>query len=570
MLVIATVVLNVTSVSGQIRRQPFSSLTKTEQERVWKSRVERANRVLKGIDESKTKDWAINVLETAVTQDSSALAMNSLGIAYLQGNGVEADTTMGISWMEKAGQQGYSNAYHDLGIVYKYSKYGVGQDFKKAYSYFNIGAKLCGLSCLYDKGYMLYKGLGCQQDYAEAVKCFKRAAKERHLPSIYMLGLCYRNGYGVERDEEQATDLLFRAAMLGYRDAREELDRPNAENSLYDPEVQAPAYMPEISPVVNDTCLLAGSYHGCLLTYDWSGQYVIGEKPMYMTIHKDGPEVSGLLSLGADTVSFAAELTTDNRLDFSKGGLSQKERYTTNGTVKYRIDNVLFDICNSKISGRLNLYSLSQKEPERPMCFELVRNGQESLAQQCTASKVTVSPEYPGRKTDSPFSHRFPLTINSQNVVGKWKCAAGFIKELGLPIEGMKGNCKFRKDGTFRVRINSGYRMHKLIIITIKGTYQIEGDSITTKVRPDDISCYIDPRVSYPDPIEILDDWKTMNRKDIQQTVFDVSASHAVRQSEKIKNRMLKFWRWEKEPVRLSKKRLFIGYKAMFKKSETK
>jgi hypothetical protein len=120
---------------------------------------------------------------------------------------------------------------------------------------------------------------------------------------------------------------------------------------------------------------------------------------MYMTIHKDGPEVSGLLSLGADTVSFEAKLTTDNRLDFSKGGLSQKERYTTNGTVKYRIDNVLFDIWNSKISGRLNLYSLSQKEPERPMCFELVRNGQESLAQQCTASKVTVSP--------NPFGYSF-------------------------------------------------------------------------------------------------------------------------------------------------------------------
>jgi hypothetical protein len=57
-----------------------------------------------------------------------------------------------------------------------------------------------------------------------------------------------------------------------------------------------------------------------------------------------------------------------------------------------------------------------------------------------------------------------------------------------------------------------------------------------------------------------------MNSKDIQQTVFDVSASHAVRQSEKIKNRMLKFWRWEKEPVRMTKRHLMIGYKAMFKK----
>lgn len=159
-----------------------------------------------------------------------------------------------------------------------------------------------------------------------------------------------------------------------------------------------------------------------------------------------------------------------------------------------------------------------------------------------------------------------PLAMNAQNAVGKWKCSAEFLEKLGFSNDRMKGNCKFKKDGTFKVRINSGNRMHKLIIITIEGTYQIEDDSITTNVRPDDISCYIDPRVSYPDPIEITDDWKTMNRKDIQQTVFDISASHAERQSEKLKNRMLKFWRWEKEPIKLTKKRLFIGYKAMFTK----
>ena len=433
MLIVVALIIDVANVTGQIRQYPFSSLSKSEQSRVWKSRVEHANRVLKGVDESKTKEWAIKVLEAAVTNDSSALAMNSLGIAYLQGNGVEADSTKGISWMEKAGQHGYVQAYHDLGIIYKYPKKVVEPDFKKAFFYFNLGAELCGLGCLYDKGYMLYKGLGCHQDYAEAVKCFKKAAKERHIPSIYMLGLCYRNGYGVERDEEQATDLLYRAAMLGYRDAKEELERPNAENCLYAPEVQAPAYMPEIFPVVNDTSLLFGSYHGCLLTYDWSGQYVISEKPMYMKVHKEGPKISGLLSLGTDTVSFTAYLTTDNRLDFSKGSLRQKERYTAKGTVKYRLENLLFDIWDEKICGRLNLYSLSQKEPERPMYFELMRDGQEPLEQQNAASNIIVSSNPFGYSFSAEFEllESSPVKVRIFNVNGMmvWQKDYGCLDE---------------------------------------------------------------------------------------------------------------------------------------------
>ena len=381
MLVIATVVLNVTSVSGQIRRQPFSSLTKTEQKRVWKSRVERANRVLKGIDESKTKDWAINVLETAVTQDSSALAMNSLGIAYLQGNGVEADTTMGISWMEKAGQQGYVHAYYNLGYIYRFAEYGMKQDFKKAYGYFSSGADKGSADCMYVKGMMLYKGTGCDQNYTEAFRCFKEAAEKRHRPSLYMLGLCYRNGYGVERDSDLATEYLYRSAMLGYRDAREELERPNPENCLGDfhADGNIPDEMPQVSPSVNDTSLIAGCYYGYLATYDWSGKHLIGEKPMSMTVQKHGPAVTGQMVLGTDTVPFRANLTEDQRIDFTSGSLKMDERYTTSGAVKYRLINILYDVWNEKIRGRLNLYSLSQKEPERPMYFELMREGQQTF-----------------------------------------------------------------------------------------------------------------------------------------------------------------------------------------------
>ncbi|MBR1449437.1 MAG: SEL1-like repeat protein [Prevotella sp.] len=408
MLVIATVVLNVTSASGQIRRQPFSSLTKPEQKRLWKSRVERANRVLKGIDESKTKDWAINVLETAVTEDSSALAMNSLGIAYLQGNGVKADSIRAVSWFERAGQHGYAYAYYHLGALYRFAMYGVEQNFKKAYDYFSLGAEKGSTDCMYVKGMMLYKGTGCHQNYTEAFQCFKDASEKRHRPSLYMIGLCYRNGYGVGTDSDLATEYLYRSAMLGYRDAKEELERPNPENYLENlyTDGNIPDEMPQISPTVNDTSLIAGCYHGYLATYDWSGKYLIGEKPMSMIVRKKGAEVTGQMVLGTDTVPFTANLTEDNRLDFMSGSLKMNDRYTTSGAVKYRLTNVLYDVWNEKIRGRLNLYSLSQKEPERPMFFELKRDGMQTLLQQDNKNNIAIMP--------NPFEKSFTINLELQ------------------------------------------------------------------------------------------------------------------------------------------------------------
>ena len=380
-LLIIAIVIGLVSASGQIRQYPFSSLSKSEQSRVWKSRIERAERVLKGIDEDKSKEWAVKVLEAAVANDSSAKAMNSLGLVYMSGNGVEADSTIGISWFEKAGQHGYVHAYYNLGYIYRFAEYGVKQDFKKAYDYFSQGALKGSLECMYIKGMMLYKGAGCNQNYTEAFKCFKKASEKRHRPSLYMLGLCYRNGYGVEKDSDLATEYLYRSAMLGYRDAREELERPNPENCLGDfhADGNIPDEMPQVSTSVNDTSLIAGCYHGYLATYDWSGKHLIGEKPMSMTVQKHGPAVTGQMVLGTDTVPFRANLTEDQRIDFTSGSLKMDERYTTSGAVKYRLINILYDVWNEKIRGRLNLYSLSQKEPERPMFFELMREGQQTF-----------------------------------------------------------------------------------------------------------------------------------------------------------------------------------------------
>lgn len=371
---------------------------------------------------------AVNVLKSSKTDrarqrnvtaweedaaNGSPYAMHKLGLAYAGGRGVECDSAKAVYWLEKVGNRGYVKAYHELGFVFKYPKCGMRQDFERAYHYFCIGAKRGSVACIYDKGFMLYKGLGCKQDYKNAVKCFKTAANRGSKPSLYMLGLCYRNGYGVGKNLKKAYKYLKRSAALGYRDAREELERSNEETYLHEAMAGSPDYSyvtsktPDVPSMVNDTGMIAGNYHGYLVMYDWSGQFLLGEKPLTMSVNKKWNGVDGFIVIGVDTVPFHAKVTSDNRLKFEKGSVKLRERYSHSHKANYRMEDMVFDAWNDKICGRLNLYSLTQQEPERPMYFELSRNEVNSGTNGRQHEGVNITP--------NPFKTTFTATFELQN-----------------------------------------------------------------------------------------------------------------------------------------------------------
>ncbi len=92
------------------------------------------------------------------------------------------------------------------------------------------------------------------------------------------------------------------------------------------------------------------------------------------------------------------------------------------------------------------------------------------------------------------------LTSTAQCVVGKWKCPAEFLDSLGLQYNDMSGYYKFKRNGTFVVKINGVRRVrkystvmnyskkpdiitsaHKMIYIKVKGTYEVVKNRISTK-----------------------------------------------------------------------------------------
>lgn len=439
--------------------------------KVDKQMVKHAINVLKDIDNDKTKEWAITILEESVRDDSSAYVMNCLGLAYMAGVGVEQDSTKAIMLLENAGRKGYADSYHNLGIMFKESECGIRQNFEKAYKYFSIGADSGSVFCKYDKGFMLYKGLGCAQNYSEALENFLSAAEYKHAPALYMLGLCYRNGFGVHKDTVKASNYLNYSASLGYRDAYEELARPYEETYLHqqlsnnDYSSNIPVKMPDVSTEINDLNLINGSYHGYLIIYDWSGNYIIGEKPLSMTAERNGNTVYGAMVIGVDTVPFDAEITSDSKLVFKKGDLMLNERYINSGKVKYRMENMNFNVWDDKIIGSLNLYSLKLKEPDRPMYFELYRNNVDNIVENRKFDNVIVSPNPFEFNFDASFELQYDTDIKVRmfNIYGMmvWQKSLGNLSK-GKHTITLSPNIK---SGKYVLNIKAGENtLHTIII----------------------------------------------------------------------------------------------------------
>lgn len=353
------------------RRQEYESVN-------FMSLISARKAILKRTSSKRKTRWALRTLRQAVEEDKSASAMEALGLAYIGGIGVECDTAKAVALLEEAGRLGVKDAYHALGMIYKYGEGGLRQDFRRAYGYFCTGAERGSVRCIYAKGFMLYKGLGCRQDYQQAALTFLPAANSRDENSWYMLALCSRNGYGLEKDSAAAAFCLKRAARMGSRDARDELARPHEETYMHAVYADSAEYsfipdsLPAVKPTVGGAALAEGHYSGFVVTYDWSGKYILGEQPLAMTVSSVGGELSGELSIDSMDTAYRGSLF-GCRLVFASGGVTLPERYERGGKMDYRLDSMVLDVGDGKVTGRLNLYSTKLKEPGRPMYFELRR-----------------------------------------------------------------------------------------------------------------------------------------------------------------------------------------------------
>jgi len=429
--------------------------------------------VLKGKDKTKDKTWAVNLLMESQNYEKDAFVQNVLGIAFLHGLGAEPDTMKAITYFEESGSMGYPLAYHNLGMYYKYAAEGK-QDFVKAYEAFSKGAEAEDPSCCYNCGFMKYKGLGCQQDYESAIDHFSKAADFNHAPSIFMLGLCFRNGYGVDADTAIGNAYLLQSADLGFRDAMEELLNNEPENktvssyTFAEESNDVPQEMPQITPYLPlNSKVMTGYYQGLLVTYDWSGNYVISEKPLFVNMSVARDTATGIWIQGKDTVEFAAEVGIDGSFNFEGTEKSLFDRYSPSFTSHYRFEKVDMNYHRGYITGQLRLYSLDEMEPERPMYISLHKEGatEDGYDEAEYAKIVAYSDPYSDRIT---LKFELSQAVPSANIsiydrtslnVGNYKCGS---LNAGINSVVITPNLK---DGYYVINVVAGSQKFQAVIV---------------------------------------------------------------------------------------------------------
>ena len=120
-------------------------------------------------------DAAIEFRKAAEKGD--AAAQNSLGFAYVKGQGVPQDNVESVKWFRKAAQQGLAKAQYNLGFAY-YNGYGVPQDYAEAVKWLRMAADQGSALAQENLGFAYLKGQGVPKDEAEAAKWYKKAADQ--------------------------------------------------------------------------------------------------------------------------------------------------------------------------------------------------------------------------------------------------------------------------------------------------------------------------------------------------------------------------------------------------------
>jgi len=112
------------------------------------------------------------------------LAQHELGLRYLMGEGIAADTTYAVYWIKKAADQNLTSAKYNYAIL-------------------------------------LINGMGVEWNPFEAFKYFKSAAEDGMVQAQYIVGVLYTDNLTVERDWNQSYYWIKKSAEGEYEPAVE-------------------------------------------------------------------------------------------------------------------------------------------------------------------------------------------------------------------------------------------------------------------------------------------------------------------------------------------------------------
>ena len=140
--------------------------------------------------------------------------MNSLGLLYLNGEGVAQDYLRAVELFRQTADRNNQYGWWNLGRCYA-NGWGVEKSETEAFRAYLHAAELGHSGARNQVGYMLLNGIGTDQDDVQAFSWFQKAAEQGYALGQANVGFCYENGRGTDQNEAEALAWYLRAAEQG-------------------------------------------------------------------------------------------------------------------------------------------------------------------------------------------------------------------------------------------------------------------------------------------------------------------------------------------------------------------
>jgi hypothetical protein len=168
-------------------------------------------------DSVEAVKWFRNAADQGLAE-----AQFNLGLMCIRGDGTELDGPAAVRWFRAAAGQGFAKAQHKLAVMYALGEI-VTKDDAESSKWYRKAAEQGYAPAQSNLGAKYLAGIGVARDNSEAVKWFRKAAEQGYAPAQSNLAVMYFHGNGVEKDLVRANAWCQLAAARGFQDAKNNL-----------------------------------------------------------------------------------------------------------------------------------------------------------------------------------------------------------------------------------------------------------------------------------------------------------------------------------------------------------
>ena len=312
----------------------------------------------------------------------SPQALVELGNMYLRGEGTEQNYAQAFGCFQEAANLGYTPALCRLALMYQKGVDTIGQDFSKAFEFYDQAAAKGDTDGYYGAGYLTYKGFGVQQSYAKALAYFQKGADKNDARCEYMLGCHELMGYENNQNIEKGKKYMEKAMAHGHGWV-EDVIKYNMIDSLTRNYKRNPNRWTDVKNgrigrmkrmVVNNatTEQLCGEWKGKVYTYDWAGKKIENEENVRFFIEANDDGLT-LQWFAGDTL-----LTTCYAERADDVWIAPEEyQYNLSSEIRWYVSQSRYDIeakgGKEVLYADFQTYNMDAREPQMPQIAVLER-----------------------------------------------------------------------------------------------------------------------------------------------------------------------------------------------------